>query len=791
MLRMICHTAVAMLPCLHAAAKGGLVINELMQSNVDCLMVDHDFPDSWVELYNTSDQTLQISNYRLGATNVFAKAGRLSPTEKIYIGAGEHRVVCLDKTSDKPLHIAFNLETSHGELYLFDSAGQVLDSVAYGKMPAPNVALGRVADGSAAWQHELTPTPGQANRGGGSEELLPPPVFSVAGHLMTGGAQTVTVSMPDGVPTDTRIYLTTDGSEPTWSSQSGTSITVNVDRSMAVRAKLLSRERLPIRSTTHSYIFHPRHTTLPIVCIATDDSFLYSSDEGIFSPDSTGGMPNYEYDWRRPANFEYFDTAADTTVFNQCGEMAVGGGWTRTLPQKSIKCYAKKRFGKKSFDGSFWRDKPWVNSVKSFMLRNGGNTCRRGRINDAALQRLFGTNIGEMDWQAYEPVIVYVNGKYKGVYGFRERSNEDYVAANYDIDDNDVEQATEKNYSHASVSGTPNFNAFHALYHSSDVTYGQMAAAMNTENFMNAFITECYSSNTDYPQNNVAMWRRNGDGNQWQWIVKDLDYAYKRDASWNMFRYMLGTDDTEAAEYEMANDTLTANYKYLCRKMMTYDEFRRRFIAAFAVYLGDFLRPDVCLPVISRMDAEIRDEIAPTFAAYAGMPHIDNYDKYIGLLREYIARRPAYVYQQMAGYFSLGQCLPVSIQSDGGTVVSVCGIPLRTGRFDGAWFTAFPLSLRCDDSHAVWTMTVTHADGSVSTSTYAEAHISPDLTRCNAGDSVSLRLTGTDMVAAAADDRSPAVGGIYDLTGRRLPCRQRGLNIIACRDGIRRKVIGR
>jgi hypothetical protein len=175
-----------MLPCLHAAAKGGLVINELMQSNVDCLMVDHDFPDSWVELYNTSDQTLQISNYRLGATNVFAKAGRLSPTEKIYIGAGEHMVVCLDKTSDKPLHIAFNLETSHGVLYLFDSAGQVLDSVAYGKMPAPNVALGRVADGSAAWQHELTPTPGQANRGGGSEELLPPPVFSVAGHLAQG-----------------------------------------------------------------------------------------------------------------------------------------------------------------------------------------------------------------------------------------------------------------------------------------------------------------------------------------------------------------------------------------------------------------------------------------------------------------------------------------------------------------------------------------------------------------------------------------------------------------------------
>ena len=34
---------------------GKLVINELMQSNIDCIMDDlHEFPDSWVELYNNS-----------------------------------------------------------------------------------------------------------------------------------------------------------------------------------------------------------------------------------------------------------------------------------------------------------------------------------------------------------------------------------------------------------------------------------------------------------------------------------------------------------------------------------------------------------------------------------------------------------------------------------------------------------------------------------------------------------------------------------------------------------------
>lgn len=47
-------------------ANAQLVINELMQSNIDCLMDDlKEFPDSWVELYNTSDSPCPMPQ-RLG-----------------------------------------------------------------------------------------------------------------------------------------------------------------------------------------------------------------------------------------------------------------------------------------------------------------------------------------------------------------------------------------------------------------------------------------------------------------------------------------------------------------------------------------------------------------------------------------------------------------------------------------------------------------------------------------------------------------------------------------------------
>ena len=44
-----------------------LVINEFMQSNIDCIMDDlNEFPDSWVELYNPGDANIFLNKYKLG-----------------------------------------------------------------------------------------------------------------------------------------------------------------------------------------------------------------------------------------------------------------------------------------------------------------------------------------------------------------------------------------------------------------------------------------------------------------------------------------------------------------------------------------------------------------------------------------------------------------------------------------------------------------------------------------------------------------------------------------------------
>ena len=49
-----------------STAHAQLIINELMQSNIDCIMdVINEFPDSWVELYNSGTTAVNLNAYSI------------------------------------------------------------------------------------------------------------------------------------------------------------------------------------------------------------------------------------------------------------------------------------------------------------------------------------------------------------------------------------------------------------------------------------------------------------------------------------------------------------------------------------------------------------------------------------------------------------------------------------------------------------------------------------------------------------------------------------------------------
>lgn len=142
-------------------AHAELHINELMQSNIDCIMDDlNEFPDSWVELYNSGDKPVLLSDYSIGVKDKISKAYNLPAYE---LRPGGFVIIYCDKQGEG-MHTDFRLDSSGGPLYLWHK-GDLVESFDIAKMPAPNISFGRIAEDSDIWGYQSEPTPGEANCG--------------------------------------------------------------------------------------------------------------------------------------------------------------------------------------------------------------------------------------------------------------------------------------------------------------------------------------------------------------------------------------------------------------------------------------------------------------------------------------------------------------------------------------------------------------------------------------------------------------------------------------------------
>lgn len=167
-------------------SRAQLVINEFMQSNIDCVMDDlNEFPDSWVELYNAGDSDINLESYKLGTKEDGSDAWQLPYKE---VGAKKYILVYCDKESIS-LHTPFRLESGKGcEIYLFKGS-TIIDKVKdLKKQPSPNIAYGRKTDGADEWGYQVTPTPNAANSGEicSRDHILGEPVFSEQGKVLYG-----------------------------------------------------------------------------------------------------------------------------------------------------------------------------------------------------------------------------------------------------------------------------------------------------------------------------------------------------------------------------------------------------------------------------------------------------------------------------------------------------------------------------------------------------------------------------------------------------------------------------
>lgn len=706
MKRLNCGLLMAGLAVTGATAHAELIINELMQSNIDCIMDDlKEFPDSWVELYNAGSESVNLSDYALSVSPKEEKAYKL-PSRTV--SPGQYVVVYCDK-EEKDLHASFRLESGKdGELYLWKNGTIIEQYTGMKKMPAPNVAYGRETDGADTWGYQLTPTPGRSNCGKTSNEILGNPVFSKAGHVAKTSFA-LELTLPDDAPAGTQIRYTLDGTEPTVNSTLYTK-TLAIDDTKTVRAALFKDGAITPRSVTNSYIFLGRDMTLPVVSLVTDRNYFYSDNLGIYNEKNNG--ENARNDWRRPVNMEVFRQPEQESVVNQLCETRVKGGASRGAALKSLVMYANKRFGTKRFVHEFFKDDaPELTEWKSIELRNAGNDFDFLYLRDALIQRNMGRR-ADLDWQPWQPAIVMINGEYKGILNIRPRSNEDYVYTFYDgLEDVTVVE----NWWELKEGEQSQLDAFKAFYEAHGHTYEEFDAVMDVSEFCNLMIVESFHNNVDFPGNNIEMWRPIADGGRWRWIVKDTDFGmglYDRPFNYKYLDWLYDPNFDQ-------NNNWANKYEHtrLFRRLMDIDRFKNMFIDRCAVYMGDFLNGTVLASDLDEMTAVIRSEYKHHRKLFNEW--WPNYDEEVTKAKNWARNRTTFFYNHLAERLKLGKAVPVTIDRErsDNLKITVNDVPLSGRSFDGRFFAGRKLTLKgeTDEPDRVVTKWRIHASGAAQT----------------------------------------------------------------------------
>jgi hypothetical protein len=187
-----------------------LTINELMANNSGTIADEAGDTDAWLEIHNSSsvvawdvggmyltDVLSEPTKWRIPTETVSCEPGIANCAGGTLVPPGGTLLIWVDGEEDEgPLHASFALDTSGGQIGMFDRDvfSNVAISVLTYTAQSPDVSYGRMPDGSDTWQPLAIPTPGWLNQGR-------PPIVSGTTHAPTwpgeGGAVTVMAAITD------------------------------------------------------------------------------------------------------------------------------------------------------------------------------------------------------------------------------------------------------------------------------------------------------------------------------------------------------------------------------------------------------------------------------------------------------------------------------------------------------------------------------------------------------------------------------------------------------------------
>jgi len=668
--------------CYHA--NGQIVINEVFVSNVSTNLDTKYYNYSgWVELYNNNTTDINLGNYYFSDIESDKTKWKLPPG----LIKGNQFAIFWFNEHNISNHTSFKLNAKGSKIILYKNDGSVVDSVNYPKQ-YPNISFSRYPDGAENWNYCMIPTLKESNSDKRYSEFSSTPIFSQSGGIRYESFNLEITTATYGA----EIRYTTNGSEPNRNSTiySGP---IPISKTTVIRAKVYEYEKLPSNIYTQTYIIPNRKLTLPVYSISTDPTNLWDNIQGIYV-EGTNGIPgfcsndprNYNQDWERAINIEYYDSLGFQKI-NQYTGLKIAGNCSRGFPQKSFGIFPRNIYGKGKLKNQFFPDKP-INEFDRLFLRNSGNDWGSAFLRDALFNELIKGKIN-IDYNAYQPSIVYLNGEYWGMLDTREKIDEDYILSNYNISTDDFDMI--ENQDNVYNGTYDNYQNFLGYVTSHDLNikenYDYVKSQMDVDEYINYMILEIYIGNTDWPGNNLKYWKSKLPGGKWRWILYDLDFGYgvyDPNIKHNTLEFALEPNGPGWPNPPWSTE--------LFRKMVTCNEFKNEFIKRFSNYLNTLFNPQRVVGIIDSMQSKIENEMNYHNQRWNG---IWDWNGKVNFLREFATLRPGYVMQHIHSTFGLNRIYNLKIQSNipGAYNLYIDNIIYEGEIFNGSFFNNFTVNI--------------------------------------------------------------------------------------------------
>lgn len=746
-----------------------VVINEIMASNVSVYPDIWDFEDfcDWIELHNTSDSEVDLSDYYL--TDNFKDLKKWPIPKGTKIAPKGYLVIFADGNDAKPgetytrdsypwnekfttkyYHTNFGLSVDGEELALCKNNNgtvSIVDSVIFSNQ-LNDISYGRYPNAGDSWYQFDLPTPGAENTSDPKRTEVPSASvsFSVPGGFYDG-TQTVTLSSSAG-----EIYYTLDGSIPNKNSRKYSS-PINISKTTTVRARCIEPDKLAGKVATNTYFINEKARKLMCVSIATDSTLLFDKEKGIFENSLKGR--------EIPVAIEFFTEDGKQIAKANAG-MRVGSLTNFTCPQKPLQVALK---GGKYGDDFIWYrlfDKQF-SCFAEFRLRQGGDGWNSNMITDGMLESICKGQL-ELGTQAYRPVVLFFNGTYYGIHDLREQFDDQFFMNNYNVDPSGKDEVRsillppDGKEGWELVSGS--WDSWNSLLNfvrqgsMTDEKYSEVKSMVNINSLIDFVCIQEFGCNISWGHNE-DVWKTSGS--KWQWLVADFDRCF----TYSGLYCDVKTDILNDGGRGLSNSIIKQDTLFRC--LLKNSEFKKYFVQRFAAHLNSTFKPSRLTSIIDSI-VEIltpeMEEYTRKWGPKGGIKSIESWHSSVDSVKKFINERTRYVFEHLSGSnFANTTTAKLSVKfsiEDAGEIL-INGVKMSQGLSEMTFFKSIPMHIKAiakpgyvfagwEDGSLNDTMTISLNKDTVLTVNFevSQQHLVPDTIQKN----TILNLTDHPYVAS-------------------------------------------